>query len=1673
MENKNIINTFTGGLDWDSDRTVQPPDTYRYAENLVTSDLYQDTYVSNEHSNRLFADLGSIITGTLPVQSKDSTLYFLDNGDLWLVSHKDGTKTFVCSDKEFGCDWKLSGCEWIEGVYKYQYSCHELLVYWSSGCEYRWINLDEMLSPKRKTALKSSIEAGKNCKADPNCKAGCGERTCDYFKLLKGVNSPRMTAHAYENGGTAALAGTYEFIARYKDADGNTSNWFYFTEPAHLGSPHNIAGERSFGHIEIKFSNLDCSYHSLEIAAVKTIDGSVNAEIFTLHYSSSNSSFNYYGQKGLDVDVAEILEARRKKTYVKGRSLFQSNGRLWLYRLKQEKNVDWQSKVNNIKVEWIAYETTLEYAQKNNLKSYVHGESYAFGIGLNYLDYTKSGVFNIPNGGSGGSVSGSSDVTGSTDNRPTSDKSGESNQGLEARSTTSTETGEGNDSQASVPTITFEPKIYRRHRDDVANTPGDIVTDKTYEDNLTSAIEAMNADIDKLCTVDNCRDCNSGACTPNSVQVDKMLNDWEDMLSGFTEDKINIKAPISYSPSSLRAAAAALIEAIKNRERITEEKGSVTLSATSTTPGTQNLEARGTVSGNVYDGQGKLLSNEQIKIVASGTPAVKTETNIKYPFTKNCNGDNIYGSNAGQQVKHFRFPTEAEVGFFKSGSRGVPSKDTPDADEHKDIHVILLGVKFSNIVLPTAAELPKELNKTNPYTIYQVERTDANKTVLAKGLAIRCYIAPYKGNNYVQSRHMVNSFETVDVTIDDGGSRMVQNPDPHPSFLFFSPDTLFRNAALNITGIVDIGEISGIGYRHNLYAEGLPPDNQKYGTKVDQRGNCSAVNLNVFTPGSPNYVNPIAATGSIYCEADTTTASPSSDMSIYSLMNRYKQSCLWVGGQLPTLKKGVTGESDASFVGDVLDHAAPIHNASANLVALVSNLPDQYGDLPNMAYIPILQAGVGLTTQIEGLCGDSYVNPITIKRSGYISDKVGNKFPIGGGSGTAPSRPSNKKEDRSVKDSPEDAVKSYVGMWYHTKHPKSGDSADAKNWAGLHTIGNTTLGWEDAKAKTAPDSDFYFPKVYKGLITFTCQSTVNTNRRVISDEFKNKFYPKLGKYYIGSHAPDKHDWRQSFLNLFGFEDHQPSLWKLTAKILIGTILGIALPGLQLHDLTNLETVSDTAGYFISAPMMGAMWYLMKQVLFTNEWIDQFLGIPTLKTDDEGGESEASLHGFHDNFFDYNWSYSKANNYQVERGIPDPYYTCACDDCMSGQTTNEIIFSNRQFITSSIDAYKNFQGLDYLQIPPESGKLYKMFSNKNKIYAHTEDLLYTVNERQIEPNSYQSGLYVEPYPIGENIPEGLYGLIDPKAAISTQFGYFWVDRQARKVYQFDEGITEISSFRMYNFFKDYLNFCNTSTCIDEKKSGVYYSMGVDPRLNRLLLTKHDESPWTISYSFTKKKWISFHSYKPTAYVWDRDDIYSIKGSEIWIHKNNDEGEGGDPTECSFQEFFGVKYPHIIDFVIRDKIDNYFDTMELNSMVVATEACNCENNSLTLFSRKHTFDQVGVWNSYQTSGLQEIKPVDTEDVNARISQYPGRIKVEYQHNHFRLNEFYDCTVNYDQPLISLQRCNPKCELVNYEPERALESANVLQDKYYNVRLILNRNDIKLYTRYVLPNVQKNIR
>src|SRR5699024_10651037 len=102
---------------------------------------------------------------------------------------------------------------------------------------------------------------------------------------------------------------------------------------------------------------------------------------------------------------------------------------------------------------------------------------------------------------------------------------------------------------------------------------------------------------------------------------------------------------------------------------------------------------------------------------------------------------------------------------------GVVSRYSLENKEKGDTNVIVLGIAVTNIVLPPEEELPKPLNKENPYSIVYVKRDETNKSIIAKGLATGVFEGDIHGKPYLFPRHGVNGSELIDRSISSGGNQ--------------------------------------------------------------------------------------------------------------------------------------------------------------------------------------------------------------------------------------------------------------------------------------------------------------------------------------------------------------------------------------------------------------------------------------------------------------------------------------------------------------------------------------------------------------------------------------------------------------------------------------------------------------------------------------------------------------------------------------------------------------------------------------------------------------------------------------------------------------------------------------------------------------------------------------
>ena len=246
----------------------------------------------------------------------------------------------------------------------------------------------------------------------------------------------------------------------------------------------------------------------------------------------------------------------------------------------------------------------------------------------------------------------------------------------------------------------------------------------------------------------------------------------------------------------------------------------------------------------------------------------------------------------------------------------------------------------------------------------------------------------------------------------------------------------------------------------------------------------------------------------------------------------------------------------------------------------------------------------------------------------------------------------------------------------------------------------------------------------------------------------------------------------------------------------------------------------------------------------------------------------------------------------------------------------------------------------------------------------------------------------------------------------------------------------------------------------------------------IYNKHRIS-WTISYSFEKQSWISFHSYIPNLYLSNNNKFYSItndnKESTIWKHNvyNTHHNFYGKP--CKFViEYVDNKNPLMV------KLWNHiqFDT---DAMVYdeATDSYVHDKNS--------TFQKAILYNTRQCSGWLALVPKEKElSINYIRKQVNEGLSVWLDKNekYWFFNDFRDVQNN---PSAKVWIENRKKIDTQTFVDKVLNESNInllkdwtqqerFRDKYMIIRFEFEQEenkDVSLAVNYNIHNTQQSHR
>lgn len=1726
MDNQQLplITTYGKGLYSDGHSSVQPEGTYPFALNVVNKDKHQTTFRTNEHSNKKVITFDSPIKGFVHQDEFNRTIYLLQDQSLWYQDHNTETKHFIVRASEFGCEWEIDDCEWVD-IQVYTKNC-DSYIQWSSNFIYYIVNINQMLNPPRKAALIREI-VSPTCK---DCNKNCNYFKVFKPKCTPTINvKPYQTGGSLSSGAifySIRQLNSDKSVTNWTPLSIKPA--YIYSEHNMTGEPANGRVEVTFKNLDCNYDKIEIAIvYQTSVSTTVRIYGPIYSS--TTHYTFTHLSTNegvpttleeilsvgqvnyegkyqkpynnrmyYYGiRPQKDYNVQKIANNIKVKFFVEKYSLelAKEHQITTLCRGESYSFGFWINHTDGTKT----YGGNIPCGSSDGNAGFAGFKSLnqnLFSDGLPTGNTAGSGnplvnVFADDNGGGSGAptpasilidVSTLGSVTVAAQYKLLRDRSA-------GKRVDSVESPDNSDQLLAI-----EKALVDSYTTEVKDLIDAIApAEDPYPLVATGVGDCPPADFCDIPKDENNhfmeskdKQKNANIAAKNLQTAEEIGVKWASLLSDLigSDKKDLIKL---FNPTNIKDLTTDILNAVKNRESIIIEPAKYTVvkdqsyDGGGSGGGIPNLafnfdgfnfgnndneeEVEDSTNSNEDNTSNSNQNEAPISTIYPGgtfigsfDPICSKERDTKYPCVSDCEGVPIFGSKAGTSVYNHQVPDESVIPTYISHSTGVRSKMTPDADEYSDWYGYYIGAEFSDIIIDKDdyyRVTGKRICSINPYTIGQVKITDSNKTILTKGAVLGGFDSTNQGKKYTYQNLGVNSFEKCDKHIDTGDkTRMDPGATASNSGFLYSLD---QSALMPYVGTATTLKvksiISGVGYRHNQYAEGKLPSNKLLGRQIDLKGTVQSINLSKqeldnseFTISGLKYIDP------------NSVSSPTRG-SVIPVMNMYNQAALWIGGVTVPFK-------DKSFVGDGLDHDAPITNARTYYAVASRELYNQYGAVESRAYIPKIQAEGDVTT-VRGLIGNRFISPYSFVKTNWVSDKVGNKFNI------PDDEFSTNKSPRCVCDAPGDAIVSLLGVHYWTKLPKSGDKADAKNWCNLHTIGGVdgtnTRKWVSANGQSATESDMYYPATLTTLITYSGEWETNPWGVELSDILKEQRYQFIKPIYeLGSQIDAKRDWENGYLDQFHAKLKQPSMAEKTMKILIESLIPVMIGMFKLESLLSTDGSFDLIANTASLPVYVGFLAIYSKIFATADFVNEFIGLPVCKQEKEGG-IDVNVEDFFTNWNQFSSIFNREMDY-----LSNPQFTemSSCCPLTSDNTINRIVISDPIFETSLANGYTQVKPNNYVDISQEKGDLKDLFDMNGRLYGHTTDGIYSLQLAQIQAGdsgfSFINGNdTLQPQLIIGSNPEGHAGIRSATHAHYSQIGRVFLDYDAQILYLYNGELNPISFKGVFNWFKNQTKYCNISACPDIHKDA-YYAIGYDPRIQRVLITKGDkEASWTLSYDpiTDNGQWISFHSYTPKNYLTTRENYYHLTDTEVYIHNVDVDSNG---------EFFGTKYPTIID-----SKHTTIKSVQYNSHLIYSDVEIRNQQDGILFKRDFTFDKLGFYNSRQTSGLVDLTPIKIVNQNSK----PEQLKDNYQtidaiksRDSWKVNELYDYTADSDKALIKYDNsCSYMYNLINFVANDAVTRQNLkqrrLSDLWYVTRLIWDnsKDNTKIYLKAIELKVQ----
>lgn len=314
--------------------------------------------------------------------------------------------------------------------------------------------------------------------------------------------------------------------------------------------------------------------------------------------------------------------------------------------------------------------------------------------------------------------------------------------------------------------------------------------------------------------------------------------------------------------------------------------------------------------------------------------------------------------------------------------------------------------------------------------------------------------------------------------------------------------------------------------------------------------------------------------------------------------------------------------------------------------------------------------------------------------------------------------------------------------------------------------------------------------------------------------------------------------------------------------------------------------------------------------------------------------------------------------------------------------NRIYYSEASFQESKIDNWRLIKVNNYQDLQ-DAEQIYKLFIDKEELYASTEKHLWMIPTRQAQLTADVSNITIGLQELF-SIPAKRVSSVDyiyggskyPSSFLSTEFGTFYISDN--KLLHLSDGLKEVNT-GMRNFLKENLRSFEQRQ-LEELEIDYHnpftYQITYDPRHTRIIITKRDnifkkysantkfingnwyynnkilsknlveffeDKSFVLSYSLLTNTFVSFHSYLNDYMFNDHESFYSLKNKSIYKH-----------DQLNYLNFYDLNQPFIIDLVLNPKD---YKTKTWDYVYIYKQGIN-------------TFNNYVAYNDEQSTGLTKI-------------------------------------------------------------------------------------------------------